>query len=389
MQRDRVRSHPVSCQSCRSKKLRCNRTLPCSNCTTRGISCNFLVPPRGQAGTAPASHGGTEILGRLERLESILLKPTGSTETHMVHAPGDSLTTRQQSPYPSLEGSIVSNVHQKRDQDPQLLESARTREDALAWDSHFNPPNGVLRRLSNGLAFRVYSMHEILETTTHPQHPTSVSHDDQASDNIVIFPVYRVATLLFKSYHSNVDHLFRILHIPTIRSYIRTFYLKNNESDEPVSPGQAALLLSIFAVAAYFYQLVDNSDVATTQHDAIRLSQVLSRGALDVLDYSRRTTPSTLEDAQASVIMSFVTYHLDGFSARGRFLTTAAISIIRELRLHRLDADNESSTVESETTVQILILREIKRRVFWHIAATDWCVVSLSSLKPTLCSRYY
>lgn len=35
----RGRPAPVSCQSCRSKKLKCNRVQPCSNCASRGISC--------------------------------------------------------------------------------------------------------------------------------------------------------------------------------------------------------------------------------------------------------------------------------------------------------------------------------------------------------------
>ena len=69
--------------------------------------------------------------------------------------------------------------------------------------------------------------------------------------------------------------------------------------------------------------------------------------------------------------MSLVTYHLDGFSARGCLLSTAAASIARDLRLHRLDANNELST-ENEASVRVLIDREVKRRVFWYIASTDW-----------------
>jgi hypothetical protein len=144
--------------------------------------------------------------------------------------------------------------------------------------------------------------------------------------------------------------------------------------NEYVSPGQAALLLSIFAISAYFYQPHPDCEIAKTKEDAIHLSKTLSRRALDVLDYSRRNTSGTLEDAQAYILMAFVAYHLDGFSARGRMLSTAAVSIARELRLHRLDAD-ESST--EETTVCSLIDREVRRRVFWHIAASDWCVACL------------
>lgn len=128
--------------------------------------------------------------------------------------------------------------------------------------------------------------------------------------------------------------------------------------NEPVVPGQAALLLSIFALAAYFYRPSVYSEVATSQQDVVHISKMFSREALDVLDYSRRATSGTLEDVQAYILMSFVTFHLDGFSARGRILSTTALSIARELRLHRLDADNESSATENETSPCSLVDRK-------------------------------
>ena len=33
---------PLSCHSCRSKKLKCDRQRPCSNCTTRRLTCEYL-----------------------------------------------------------------------------------------------------------------------------------------------------------------------------------------------------------------------------------------------------------------------------------------------------------------------------------------------------------
>lgn len=220
-------------------------------------------------------------------------------------------------------------------------------------------------------------MHEMLDNRSYIQHPPPSTHDDRPNEITVTFPVYRVASLLCESYESNVDHLCRILHKPTVRSLITTFYIRINES-EPILPSEAALLLSIFAIAAYFYSYFDGSEIVTTRQDAIHLSKTLSKGALDVLDYTRRNTSGTLEDVQATIIMSFVTWHLDGFSARGRLLSTAAMSIARELRLHRLDAAEESSAFERETSVTFLINREVKRRVFWHIASTDWWVTHFS-----------
>ena len=136
MQRGRVRPDPVSCQSCRSKKLKCSRVQPCSNCTARGIACNFLVPPQRRAGSASTFHSDSEILARIERLESIVLKQTGSAEALSNSTLVDSDVTGQQPLYPSPESFIASNVHLKRDQDSLLLENIGTREDSLVWDSY-------------------------------------------------------------------------------------------------------------------------------------------------------------------------------------------------------------------------------------------------------------
>ena len=220
-------------------------------------------------------------------------------------------------------------------------------------------------------------MHELLATQASLRFPTPVSEYDQRNRTIVKFPEYEVAVLLFQSYESANDHFCRILHMPTIRSLMNTFYLRLNQT-ETVLPGQAALLLSIFALAAYFYQPSESSNVVTNEEDRVHLSKVLSKGALDVLDYSRRNTSGTLEDIQAHILMSLATFHLDGFSARGRILFATAASLARDLRLHRLDADPESSA-EKKTDVRAMIDREAKRRAFWYIASTEWSVYSVAA----------
>lgn len=204
-----------------------------------------------------------------------------------------------------------------------------------------------------------------------PRSSTLTFNNNRQMDTTVAFPSYRVATLLFQNYESNVDHLCRILHIPTTRSLIRTLYLQINQN-EHISPDQAAVVLSVLAISAYFHQPHGASEIASSRKSAIKLSKILGKGALDVLDHSRRNTSGTLKDVQAYIFMSFVTYHLDGFSARGRFLAGAALSIARELRLHRVDAIVDLSIITNNKSSRHLIDQEVKRRVFWQIASTDW-----------------
>lgn len=230
--------------------------------------------------------------------------------------------------------------------------------------------NGQLHSLSDPLTFKISTIKEILGAQTYLPVMTSIAEFVQPNRVVIVFPPYKVAALLFDNFESDVDHVCRILHNPSIWSLMKTSYLQISQS-EPILASQAALLLSIFALSAFFYPPSDNSEVVTTERDAVHLSKFWSKGALDVLDYSQRSTSGTLEDAQAYILMSYVAYHLDGFSARGRLLTTVAASITRDLRLHRLDADKESS-IERGTNLHGLIDLEVKRRVFWHIVATDW-----------------
>lgn len=198
----------------------------------------------------------------------------------------------------------------------------------------------------------------------------TASDPERSNDSLAIFPDYKVAVSLFQSYESSVEPMCSILHIPTARSMMKSFYLTFMQGGA-VLPGRAALILSILSLGAIFCQNCENSEVTTCDRDAVHLSKALSKGALDVLDYSRRNTSGSLEDIQAHLLMSFATFQLDGFSARGRILLMDAISIARDLGLHRLDADLESS-IESENDVRHFIDHEVKRRVFWYIASTEW-----------------
>lgn len=67
------RQDPVSCQFCRSKKLKCDRRQPCSNCSARGVTCqpvarHPLQAPQDDKRQSPFPEN-VEILARLKTLE--------------------------------------------------------------------------------------------------------------------------------------------------------------------------------------------------------------------------------------------------------------------------------------------------------------------------------
>lgn len=303
------------------------------------------MPPSKLTRTASTVEGIPDILSRIERLETIVLREQPATGVYSTKVADDS---------PRTTLSTVTTGSQTRDDQSQLLCNIRIGD------------NSLLPCLSYGMTFQICSTREIRTSFSSGVLPNT----NQTNGIVVLFPTFKAANLLFRSFESHLDQMCSIVHIPTTRILVRTLCLKLSQG-EPVPHGQVALLLSIFALSAFFYQPSENSEVAATEQDAVSLSKALCKGALDVLDQSRRNSSESLEDIQAYIIMSLIIFHLDGLSTRGRLMLTTAASIARILRLNRLDAEADNPS-RCEPDVCTSIDREVKRRVFWHIATEDW-----------------
>ncbi|KAF2968378.1 hypothetical protein GQX73_g5215 [Xylaria multiplex] len=143
----------------------------------------------------------------------------------------------------------------------------------------------------------------------------------------------------------------QILNLPTVQALMRSFYTRIGQK-ESVLPGQAALLLSLFSLSAFFYPPMKGTEPADIGSNTTRFSKYWGRSALDVLEYSRHNTSGTLEDVQALILMS-------------------------DLGLHRLDA-NDSVPTTHEVSLRVLIDHEVKRRVYWSLIASDWIQSTMS-----------
>ena len=197
-------------------------------------------------------------------------------------------------------------------------------------------------------------------------HMSSNNESSRINGRTIGLPPFQLANSLLQTYETTLVALCPIVHIPTIRSLAKATYLKLYDP-KSISASDIALLLSIFALGAFFSDPSPTSEVAKTEAESIALSKSFSRSALDALDYSRRSGSGTLADVQAYLLMSLAFSHIDGFSTRSRMLFSSAVAMARDLRLHRLDEYSEPTT-----GVRAEIDREVKRRVFWYIASEDW-----------------
>jgi hypothetical protein len=179
------------------------------------------------------------------------------------------------------------------------------------------------------------------------------------------------ALLLLHNFVHNPLHLLPVLHEPTVCLLIHKVYDDIDARPVPKSPkpAHAALVLSLAAIGASFYH--DGCSIARVfpggEDEASEATMVWLHSAMDLLDQSQRAAFYCLEDVQARVILMYVFYNMEGCSSRIRFLHRTSVFIANELGLHLTDSPKAKQEGEDDK-----ITKEIKRRLWWYIVATDW-----------------
>ena len=181
------------------------------------------------------------------------------------------------------------------------------------------------------------------------------------------------AMALLQDYLDHVYPLLPVIHGPTSRDLIRKFY-DGLSRGEPVVPQVAALILGMSAISAYFWQ-PDSGHHAyfPSSKEASESSHVWRDWAADILaNTSKEPGSCTLEGVQAWTLLSFMVQNVEGCSYRFRFLHHCTIAAARELLLHVVDSPRADPNQDRVT-------RELKRRIWWYIAVTDWYVTRTRS----------
>lgn len=103
------RQRPISCTLCRVRKLRCSRVFPCSNCTSRGVVCQHegaphdnVVASQPKSAALPKDVSASELLSRLERLESMVASQAKTQTQSQIQppAPGSISAEPRKAAYP-------------------------------------------------------------------------------------------------------------------------------------------------------------------------------------------------------------------------------------------------------------------------------------------------
>ncbi|KAK4041459.1 hypothetical protein C8A01DRAFT_34543 [Parachaetomium inaequale] len=174
------------------------------------------------------------------------------------------------------------------------------------------------------------------------------------------------AMALLQDYLDHVYPLLPVIHGPTTRHLIRKFY-DGLSRREQLTPQTAALILGMSAISAYFWQpdTGHHSRFASAK-EAAQASLLWRDWASDILTNTpQESGNTTLEGVQAWTLLSFMVQNVEGASYRFRFLHNCSLAAARELLLHLVDSPKSDRSEDRVT-------RELKRRIWWHAAVTDW-----------------
>lgn len=342
------RQPQTSCDLCRSRKIKCDRGTPCGNCRTRGLACSIMspspAPSPGASSAESAGHGrlDTAILARLAALEQAVFRSTSA-----VGGSGNAENGAHGDATPRVP---LSGLEREGRQTANFLDKAYDRSSSASTRSGYRP-----------LDIRVAES-------------CRDSFATGAPDPVWLMP-QKDAVAMVHDFVENTYHLMPIVHIGSTVSVIDNVYPALQAGNiNHVDPAQVALILGICAACAFFWDGgVPCQHRFETEREATSASLIWKTSALYAFEEAQRRGSRSLEGAQACAILAYLTYNMDGPSTRFYRLHTCSVTACRELGIHLVDSRGCEST---DSTAR----RELKRRLWWHVAATDWMLVNTADV---------
>lgn len=190
----------------------------------------------------------------------------------------------------------------------------------------------------------------------------------------VSLPAKEDALALLDYFLQTSHFLPQIFHKPTTISIVTEACSPTSDIHHRPTARMACtgLTLSICATAAFFWEknAADICRLFPSEEDASRQGRPWLRAAWNLLDQLRRIPCSeSFEEVQANVILSDLIYNIEGCSTRYRSLHHRTLAIAREISLHLIDAQPASNGVGTQEDEH---QKEERRRVWWHIASSNW-----------------
>ncbi|KAJ5291647.1 hypothetical protein N7478_000898 [Penicillium angulare] len=335
-----------SCLNCHSRKVRCDRRIPCVNCSKHRIPCVYPSKDHRQTQKTPTLQ---DITNSLERLERLILSIVKSGENE-----GQSQTQVQ------ANSGVESN-----ETGTANLSGSYRRPGNSTWDLLWNKERVVGQVADNS---GVVSSHQDARSTpSYPWRnmrtsPTPVAQLDTnrlviSADVLQLYPDTQLALRLWNVYVTSVDPVVKILHIPTVQSTVLATIL------DPSSASSSTLVLTL----AIYYAAVtalshDNSHESSTLQPAdisVLLKQY--RMCLDrLLTVVELTSRPEIMSLQALAIYA-TCLRANELGRSAWVLNGLAIRLAQSIGLYREDASLRMKPFETE----------MRLRLWWHLCVLD------------------
>ncbi|KAF2494682.1 hypothetical protein BU16DRAFT_487866 [Lophium mytilinum] len=336
------RQRPVSCRSCRARKLRCSRDAPCTNCVSRGLRCEL----DNSSGSPPRSvqTPESEVVERLRKLEELVESQRSQ---------------RNGSPKPISKSSNNLGLQNHM---YNICPAIAHLDKDVAWLASIYSGLEVAEKMpSNKIVFRICPMQHIMEAQSYIfLSPTSIE-----PSRCIWLPLYHEAKIILNKFTEDIDGGHHVIHTPSLPSILDELYACLNQQGQ-VKAGPMILLLSIMASSTHSWVRRDcERGVFSTSAEANKQSPSWIKATEDVIDIAHRSTRVSIEGIQGIIIASFVMGNIEGFSRKCRAMYSMALLLARELGLHCIDHPSMASAAKSANA-------EMGRRVWWYLAASDW-----------------
>ncbi len=186
---------------------------------------------------------------------------------------------------------------------------------------------------------------------------------------------------LINVYFNYFGQLQCFIYEPHARILIEEAYNQVTSSSQKIAPRGCALILALLAAGSLLEPLQGSLDeILPVIKQRLGRCTVYIRASMDCLEQQRRRLSHTIEDVQALLVLQFLIHHIEARSLRYRSLMAEAITIAQSLRIHLLDSRSSRDNLSLQhSNPENSMRREIKRRIWWYLAATDWLVSMIES----------
>ena len=336
------RQDPVSCELCRKKKLRCDRSTPCSNCESRKTTCSYGSYGPGAVKTVVRSRSQTQNRPPDPRIVSP--RRQGPAE----HTGFETLNQPTEDPLATADWlETIMMGHRVSSAVPAPL------RDELSRHPRVDSPRPHQTTISGNLL-------------TLLRDGRTASAENPATIHLPSFlPTETEAMGLLQYYNNHLDYQYHLIIPERTKRDIHMLYEKIARS-EPVNQGHLALLFSIVATALFFQLL--STDSAEFAEICSRETAFLAGAAL--IQSNHISYPSVAGLQAAMIIAHHLSSHTLNTSVSSLFVHGALVSQAKALGLHILDCPRIANERNSKEYDKVGL--ELKRRLWWDLASYDW-----------------